>query len=80
MTVSALLEQASNRSDSPIKLVISCYQLVPDLFQAWNKQYEHNLSTACEQTCLQVCYNMFLCTCVLSRMYQSDQTNCIIAR
>ena len=56
MTVSALLEQASNRSDSPIKLVISCYQLVPDLFQ--------QLGTSSTNTTCQRLVNRLVCRSV----------------
>ena len=40
MTVSVLLEQPCHKSDSLIKLVTSCEQLVPTIS---NKQFENNL-------------------------------------
>ena len=58
MTVSNLLEQPCNKSDNAIKLrfkyklLTACSKLVTT---TGNKQYEHNLSTACEQ----ICNNLF---------------------
>ena len=52
MAVTNLLAQSCNKADNAIKLVTSCGQLVPNLLQqTGNKQCEHNLLTACEQTC-----------------------------
>ena len=63
-----LLEQSCSRSDSPIKLVTICQQLVPNLFQQIRyKQCEYILSTTCEQlvtTCFQVCIILCLFACV----------------
>jgi hypothetical protein len=50
MTVSDLLEQPCNKSDSINKVVTSCSQFVPNLLTTWDKQSEHNLLTACWQT------------------------------
>ena len=64
--VSVLLEQSCNRSDSPIKLVTICQQIVPNLFQQIpNKQCEYILSTTSEQTC----YNLFAGLYRLVRFY-----------
>ena len=38
MTVSVLLEQPCNKSDSPTKLVVSCKQLVPNLLTTWERR------------------------------------------
>jgi hypothetical protein len=52
MAVTNLLAQSCNKADNAIKLVTSCKQLVSNLLQqTGNKQCEHNLLTACEQTC-----------------------------
>ena len=51
MNISDLLEQLYNKSDNINKVVTSCQQLVPKLLTTWDKQCEHNLLTACWQTC-----------------------------
>ena len=51
MTVSDLLEQPCNKSDNINKVATSCYQLLPNLLTTWDKKWEHNLLTACRQTC-----------------------------
>jgi hypothetical protein len=51
MTVSDLLEQPCNKSDNINKVATNCQQLVPYLSSTWDKQCEHNLLTACWQTC-----------------------------
>ena len=51
MTISVLL----NNFVTSLIVSSSLLKVVNNLFQTWNKQWEHNLSTACEQTC----YNLF---------------------
>jgi hypothetical protein len=52
MAVTNLLAQSCNKADNAIKIVTSCQHLVSKLLkQTGNKQCEHNLLTACEQTC-----------------------------
>jgi hypothetical protein len=68
MTVSDLLEQPCNKSDSAIKLVRSCQKLVPNLLQQLGTS---SAKTTCWQlvnrfvtTCLQTCNNLCVFTCV----------------
>jgi hypothetical protein len=75
MTVSDLLEQPQcNKSDNAIKLVTTyklltaCSKLVPTTA---NKQCEHNLSTACEQICNNLCV-FYVC----SRCTHVRRTSC----
>jgi hypothetical protein len=51
MTVSDLLEQPCKTSDDTNKVVTSCQQFVANLLTTLDKQCEHNLLTACWQTC-----------------------------
>ena len=51
MIVTDLLEQPCNKSDNFNKVATSCQQLVPNLLTSCNKPCEHNLLTACLQTC-----------------------------
>jgi hypothetical protein len=56
------IEQPCNNSDNAIKLVTSCEQLGPNLFQ---QQCEHNSSTACEQGLQHlVCRSVTTCACL----------------
>jgi hypothetical protein len=61
MTVSDLLEQPCYKSDNINKLVTSCSQFVPYLLTTWDKQCEHNLLTACWQTCYKM-WDSYVCT------------------
>jgi hypothetical protein len=87
MVVTNLLAQSCNKADNAIKLVTSYEQLVPDLLQqTGNKQCEHNLLTACEQTCnnlfadLLQAVRFYACSSLFSRknaeVVTSLQTNC----
>jgi hypothetical protein len=82
MTVSDLLEQPCNKSDNAIKLVASCYRLVPNLLQQLGtssanttcRQLVNRFVTTCFQTCNNLCVNLcvFTCVaCVLLRVYTS---------
>ena len=56
MTASELLEQPCSKSYNAIKLVRSCWQLVPNLLrQTRNKECEHNLLTTWKQACNNLC-------------------------
>jgi hypothetical protein len=59
MTVPGLLEQPCNKSDNAIKLVTSCYQLVPNLLQ--------QLETGSGNTNCRQLVNRFVITCLCTR-------------
>ena len=61
MTVSDLLKQPCNKSDNIHKVVASCQQLVANLSTTCNNQCQHNLLTACLQTCYKLYKDFFVC-------------------
>ena len=76
MTVSVLLKQPCNKSDNIKKLVTSCYQLVPNLLTTCTKPCEHNLLTACWQTCCKLwdfCSYTVQCCSAICIIYLSGQ-------
>jgi hypothetical protein len=80
MTVSDLLQQRCNKSDNAIKLVISCWQLDPNLLQQLGTS---SANTTCRQlvnrfvtTCLQTCNNLCVFTCVLEFLLLMRRARC----
>ena len=73
MIVTALLEQPCNKSDN-----INKVQLVSNLLRTCNKPCEHNLLTACLQTCYKL-WDFYVCSLIMLTSFLQVVDNLLAA-